>query len=386
MSGPDTFDIIAFPNAGNSFSNSNRTVVIAQPTPITGGCFGMAQLVEGKNSGKNYIEITPNVLTTTGGQLTSVGVVPSWGASSGGLVFAGYWGGSAAACGVRYDLNGNIWYKSTTFPWGTFTGWTAGDTIGVELDFVTPALSFRVNGGAWNTVTGSMATFIANGSSVYPCVGSGGANAQFTINTGQIPFVFTPPAGFTAGWPNTTAGTYFGSFATNGQGPNQGVVGVSSVVVSPYVASYTGNVTALQFAPNGAWTLPPGADPIIAVMYDATGGGGAPGTLLGSTSAGVGASAGVITYTFASPIPVVSGTTYYLGVLVDGQSGGTTNFVCQPLYTGQVGSYTVGATYPTPPPTFGSGATRDYSFPAIAMATPTPPPPVVSGNSFAEII
>ena len=348
MSTPDTWDTDAYVTAGCSFSNGNRTVLCPASNAAV-------QTLEGKRSGKFYVEITCNFV---GSSLAGVVLNNSCGAHPPGL-FEGF--GLLNTNTVLYRSDGNIYFHSELSPWGTAATWTTGDVIGLQFDFTTPQFSVNKNGGAWTQVTGAMAAAIGNGCHAYPLVG--GPSAEFTINTGQIPFVYTVPAGFTGGWPNTTAGTYFGTFAPQDVGSDNPVTG-NNVIVSPYVAPYTGTILKLVVAPIGVFDNLTAAG----VVYDATGAGGTPGALLGSTTSVAGtAPAGEITFTFSSPISVTMGTTYYLGFL----NGTTTGRFYWPWNgvsgSAGIGNYFVPSTFPTIPESIRKRHTGELQTPGHSL-------------------
>lgn len=369
----DTFDTDAYVGSGNVFSNSNRTVAFPN------AAINNAQTLTGKSAGKWYVEVTVN--SSTSGQ-TAVGVMPSTG-SGGNSGTYNNWGEFASGAGVKWVSDGRVYCLSEILEFADWASWASGDILGIAVDCTTPLLTFYKNGALQGTVTGAQGTaqFLSHNSQLFPVVGSSVAS-QFTINTGQSMFSYSPPDGtYTSGWPSSGA-TYFGTFAANGNGQNDAVSAVNTVVVSPYVCGYDGFVSQIQIPTTGGF-----GGNAAGVIYDATGAGGTPGTLLASSTVLAPGSAppGVFIFNLASGVPVSNGTTYYLGVALGSPQTGTVNYVCSPASTVSApNAYYKAITYPTIPGTFGTPTGRhNWSIPAIASGAVNP---TSIPHSFGQII
>lgn len=133
----------------------------------------------GKSSGKWYWEVTWTAVASAHlmvGAGTASAPSNTWTPAGQGAFF--------------YSIANNPY---TTLPFsGTNRGYGGGAVIGFALDMDARTLTHYVNGLQGATVTGLPAT------EVYPMIAYAHGNVV-TINAGQEPFAYTPPAGFQAG-------------------------------------------------------------------------------------------------------------------------------------------------------------------------------------------
>ena len=273
--------------------------------------------VEGKSSGLWCVE----AYCVAGGGYDAFGVTSSCGI--GGFIGATGGAGRTGQSGIGYKQDGDINYDRLYLigqnPIRTWGRWGTGDYLYIALNLNLKVLAFRINGGPWLGLTNTADPVTGAGCiplSSYPIYGDGNywpcasfiQNAEYRFNFGQSPFAYPAPAGFTAGWTNTGK-AQFGS--TLNCGVNS-YTPTPELCVSPYVATFNGTITTLQSEGNDSATTS-----AIGLVYDSDGAGGGPGTLLAKSS---GASLtpwpGYVTYALTSPLAVVAGHTYYLGVLV----------------------------------------------------------------------
>jgi hypothetical protein len=354
----DKFDTDSVATAGITFSNGNLTA-LGGSTALANSA--IAQSLEGKKSGLWYVEFTCNAVS---GNVDGVGVVNSIGLGQG---FIGDDGSPARTWG--YFTNGNVVFNAAAATAVNNTTYGAGDVIGLAIDLTNKRIWFRKNTGSWIGTSGTpnpatntggfdLTNLVANSARVYPAVNNSGALAKFTANFGTTGFTGSAPSGFTGGWTNTTAGTYFGSFATTGNNGN--ALGVAAPpagdkAVSKYTATISGNVTSVVFAFQAS------ANSNKGVIYADSA--GAPGALLGvSTNTVTGLGEQIFTFT---GVAVVSGTAYWFG---------TTNVVGEasikspPLTNGIL--FNTGP-YSSPSNPFGaSPSTSNFRYPAIINVSP----------------
>jgi hypothetical protein len=360
----DTFDTDSVATAGITFSGGNLTALGASGTGLTSS--SIAQSIEGKTAGKWYVEFTCVAIS---GNVDGVGLVSSEGINSSN----GFLGSDPVNLGWAAYTNSHITNGNATVTSVNQFTYGAGDVIGVAIDLDNKRLWFNKNGsGTWvgtsgtpnpatNTSGFDLTNLIAVGRA-YPAANLSGALAKFTANFGATSFTGTVPSGFTGGWTNTTAGTYFGTFATTGHGG--AVVSAppaNDKAVSKYTATLSGSVTSVIFAFNQAAG---GASSTKGVIYADSA--GAPGALLGvSTNTVSGLGEQILTF---SGVTVTSGTSYWFGMSnVTGNSG-----IYSPPQTNGVQFNTGPVASPTNP--FGaSPSTANWRYPAIInVAPPTP--------------
>jgi hypothetical protein len=351
----DTFDTDPVPTTGITFSNGNLTA-LGGTTSLSFSA--MAQTIEGKKAGKWYVEFTCNAVS---GNVDGVGVTNSSAGYSGGFL------GSDAGATWGYFTNGNVVNGNSAVGAVNNTTYGAGDVIGVAIDLDNNKIWWRKNTGSWigtsgtpnpatNTSGFSATNLMANNMRAYPIVNNSGAAAKFTANFGAASFTGTVPSGFTSGWTNTTAGTYFGSFANTGHGGSSGNTSAppaNDKAVSKYTATLTGSVSSVIFTFNGS-----GANATKAVIYADSS--GAPGALL-SVSTNTLTGVGEKEFTF-SGVSVTSGTAYWFGVVM---GAGTSGINCPPLTNGIL--YNSGPSTAAPSNPFGTGTTANFRYPALIM-------------------
>lgn len=364
----DTFDTDAGIVAnGVVFSNGNLTATGSAPfTSIFSS--GIAQAIEGKKSGKWYVEFTLNVAS---GNTDGCGVVSSWG--SRGFIGNFDSAGPSGDVGWGYYTNQNVAHLGVAVTAVNNTTYGAGAVIGIAIDLDNGRAWWRLNTGSWigtagtpnpatNTNGFDISFLLTNNCRVYPAVNLSGATAKWTANFGASAFTGTVPSGFTAGWTNTTAGTYFGTFATSGRSSAVSTPAINDKAGSPYIATFSGLVAS--------FTIPftTSVVDLKGLIYDATGVGGLPGAQLGiSTNTIMSGTYGEQTFIF-SGVNVVLGATYWFGVVSDSGSNATIGI---PFTSGIASN---AGTYASPTNPFGASPTvTNNRIPIMVFAGAAPP-------------
>jgi hypothetical protein len=186
-------------SGGLIFSNSNRTVTGATPL-ASGSCKGKRNR---GTSGRYYFEIKANVVTTSGIDNESAGLVDS--AWVGGF---GCIGSDADSVGIVAAPSATAYVVLTNSGGiGSFSAApTNGDVFGFAVDGtgVDTEIWFSLNGlwlgtGTTTFPTGSPdLTWGAVASSALWPGTTNDSTSTHTLNTGQQTFAHTPPAGFVA--------------------------------------------------------------------------------------------------------------------------------------------------------------------------------------------
>jgi hypothetical protein len=320
----DTFDPDAFVQSGHALSGGN--LVVTQTSSIVGSS---AQTVEGKSAGKWYMEFTDGPDASTG---KLFGLCPVWG------YLGGFGPGNGPASttpnndtGWGYKSNGAVQAFQANQTSVNATTYANGNVVGMAIDIDNKRLWFRNSAGTWIGTSGTpdpatntggfdITLELYGGGLIYPCVFMLQNTEAFTANFGASGFTYTPPSGFTAGWTNMTAGTYFGTLTSNTYftGVNGYTIAQNIKAASPYVSTLTGNLSSLKVPINNGWTVP--SYTWEAQIYAADGVGGLPGTRLG-TSASQASTGGLLSFPFTG-VSVVSGTTYWFSIDTNGAAGG----------------------------------------------------------------
>jgi hypothetical protein len=371
----DTFDTDSVATAGITFTNGNLT---AQPgAGFSGTLCAVAQTLEGKKNGKWYVEFTLVAVSgIAGGE--GVGVVNSWGISANATVNGAYVGGGgnisflpSQDMGWAYYISGSVDWKGANQAGVNKNTFTAGDVIGVAIDLDNGRIWWRKNTGLWVGTTGTpdpgtntngfdISHLTSNGCRVYPAINMSGSSAKFTANFGASAFTGSVPSGFNAGWTNTTAGTYFGTFACAGKGSSSANAPANnSKAVSKYTSTFTGPLGSI---------IMPFAGSVVKdvnfVAYDDTGVGGLPGALLGvSTNSIASGVYGENTFLFSGP-NVILGNSYWFGPNSSRNPLTTENICCVVAQTSGLARNT--GSYPTASNPFGAAPTiQNFRYPML---------------------
>lgn len=364
----DTLDTDSVSTAGVTFTNANLTAQISTST------HSVVQSLEGKKSGKWYVEFTVNTTSASLG----VGLIPAWGVLStflGGTGSAGSPNGDAGWAYYNNTPSGLVENVGTAQTAVNLATYTTSDVIGMAVDLDNGRVWWRKNTGSWVGTSGTpnpatntggfdISNLLTGGCRVYIGFDASVSGTKLTLNAGGSAFTGAVPSGFTAGWTNTTAGTYFGTLATSSNLANNTLVNTppqNDKAVSPYTATLTGSLTSIVIPFSGATV-----SDLKGVIYDATGVGGLPGALLGVSSNTIAAGAyGEKPFLF-SGVGIVSGTKYWPGVVSDSVSSGTQNVTICPALTSGI-AFNSG-TYASPTNPFGaSPSTANFRYPILAF-------------------
>jgi len=146
---------------------------------VTSAGYNSVRATLSKSTGKWYWEVLCN--------LTGNGAV---GLATSGLNLNGGIGVTTTSIGWRLPDNAVI-YNSTSL--GAYGAFVAGDVIGLAIDADAATIKWYKNG----VYFGSTSTSIS--APLFPAVALDVSAGTFTANFGALPFIYTPPAGYTAG-------------------------------------------------------------------------------------------------------------------------------------------------------------------------------------------
>jgi len=165
-----------YANNGNGTTISNGNL---QATTGSTGTYGKVPSTLGMVTGKWYWETTIVAIGSGANVGLGDGSPPS-----GSFGLGGYAGE------LSYTSNGNKYINAVSTSYGA--SYTTGDVIGAAYDADAGSITFYKNNTSQGVITGLSGTkFAAVGS-------SGGTSPQYTVNFGQQPFNYTPPANFVA--------------------------------------------------------------------------------------------------------------------------------------------------------------------------------------------
>ena len=156
---------------GNTLSEANLKIVASASSSATRGTISVS-------SGKWYWEVTFNGGTNNAVMIgISDATVPitssNWQSTDG-------W--------YYYGFNGNTYTSPSTYAYGA--SYTTNDVIGVALDSDAGTLTFYKNGVSQGVAFTGLTDKLLG-----PNIGAGGATQTVSLNFGQRPFAYTPPAG-----------------------------------------------------------------------------------------------------------------------------------------------------------------------------------------------
>jgi hypothetical protein len=146
-----------------------------------------------------------------------------------------YTGANASGWGFNSN-GGTIYNNGSSTAYGSSA--SVNDIVGVAFDADTGKLYFSVNGtfqNSGNPVTGTNPAYTVSADTYYPSIGDGSGASTLTasMNFGQRPFAYTPPAGFlslcTTNLPSPTVlqgDDYFNPVLYTGNGGTQSITGV----------------------------------------------------------------------------------------------------------------------------------------------------------------
>jgi hypothetical protein len=360
----DTFDTDSTSFPGITFSGGNLVATCAAGPSLSNQA--VAWSMQGKSSGKYYVEMTCGGLS---GNQDCVGLVPAYG------IHGGFVGDDSLGNGSwGYYNTSKIVYQGSTQTAVNLSTYTTGDIIGIAIDLDNKKIWWNKNGGSWigtagtpnpatNTGGFDITMLVATGIA-FVVAGLSGSGSKFTANFGATAFSGSVPAGFTSGWSNTSAGTYFGSLGNSGYLsvnlaiPNGS--GTGNMSVSKWTSTLTGSLTSVNM------TMRSSSNTCKCVIYDATGAGGGPGALLGVSTA-ESPIVGLTNFPF-SGVSVSNGTVYWIGVIVSGGNGA----IDSPGLSG--GTQNLASTYATPANPFGapgSASAGRYPMQAFVLTSST---------------
>jgi hypothetical protein len=166
-----------------TISNTGLRVVTASGESCAASTLSMT-------TGKWYFEASCTGNVTTG---SAVGIAQAATFTSANNMYEGANRGYGYYGGGSPGIYTNVLGSGNQAPYGA--SWTTGDTIGCAFDADIGTLQFFKNGvsqGVYPGVVTNIEYRFAVGE------GEGAATASFNVNFGQLPFIYTPPAGFNA--------------------------------------------------------------------------------------------------------------------------------------------------------------------------------------------
>jgi hypothetical protein len=363
----DTLDTDSIATAGITFSAGNLAALGGGTSLVSSG---IAQTLEGKKSGKWYVEFTCNAVS---GNTDGVGLL-----SSNNLGGNGFIGDDFHSQGWGFYTNSHVVNGTASVTAVNNTTYGAGDVIGIAIDLTNKKVWFRKNTGSWIGTSGTpdpatntngfdLSNILSSNKRCYVAINNSGTTAKFTANFGASTFTGTVPTGFTAGWTNTTAGTYFGTFARLGPGQqNFNTLPAGDIGLSKYVSTVTGKVTAITSTFNIAGgTI---STTRVAIYADSS---GAPGALLGLSTgqAGDGTGFGEIVWSFAN-ISVTAGTAYWIGFVLVSTASQAPEIYCSALTNGIL-MIANASTFPAANNPYGSStSSANFRLPFLISVTP----------------
>lgn len=159
------------------------------------GADGGARATLGKSSGKHYFEATLTDGSAPNGD-TSIGF------ATGSLTFPQVGNG---ALGAILYLSGNLWVNGSNVRTSATSGFGAGTTVGVAVDFAIPKMWVTIDGVTWSGGSGTP-TLGTGGDAplagtLYPvCTGTAAGINSWTANFTSTGLVHGMPAGGFSAW------------------------------------------------------------------------------------------------------------------------------------------------------------------------------------------
>jgi hypothetical protein len=165
-----------------------------------GGC----RATHAESSGKYYFELTLNAMLSGDN-----GVGIALGSASLSTI-----GTDATGSCVIFG-SGNIWFNGSNQ--GNYLSSFGSETpvnMGIAVDCGNAKIWFRLNGGNWNGNSSAnpatdtdgfdIGALFPSGTPIYPCAASNQNDSDICVaNFGESAFTYTPPSGFTTGWPGS---------------------------------------------------------------------------------------------------------------------------------------------------------------------------------------
>ena len=196
----------------STLSNGNLTATYGTNFSWAYGSIGIP------NNAKTYIEYTVNSYTSTG---------------NGWIGFS-----DVASIGVYFGVtvNGSVYIGNGSYNVNDSPGFATGDILGFAVDRIGNTLTLYKNGSQVYNV--ALAYGITSSTVLLPAVWTRAPGDRVTLNAGQRPWAYAPPAGFTAlttkNFARLTAGTpaanpnqYFDTVTYTGTGATQSITGLN---------------------------------------------------------------------------------------------------------------------------------------------------------------
>lgn len=172
---------------------------------MRGGFGGMGEVTQWVSSGKPYAELTIDTMPAYV-QWGVGGVNYRASPADGTLV-----GNTTDSYALELEVTNNYIRNNSVAVAAGLGGGSAGVVLQIALDMDNNRVWFGRNNTFYdngNPGAGTSPTYTGLPALVRMCFGSSGASGRFSLNTGQRPFVYTPPSGFgalnTANLPATT--------------------------------------------------------------------------------------------------------------------------------------------------------------------------------------
>ena len=255
------------------------------------------------NSGKWYWEDTA---VTNGGSVSWLGISPDngiWRTASNAVLY-----------GYFYESNGNKYIANSGTAYGAT--YTAGDVIGIALDFTNNQITFYKNNVSQGAISITPGSYFPSNGVFHSWVvdanfGQGGQSGLTYDSASGGYFKYTPPSGFkalsTANLPAptiTVPKNYFDAVTYTGTG---------------VASSYGSNLAYFTSTGTTTWTVPQGVTS-VSVLAVAGGGGGGGGNTASTVGNGGGGGGGGVVYN--SSYSVTPGQIITVAVGAGGSAGG----------------------------------------------------------------
>jgi hypothetical protein len=186
----DDIDVGVFWNPADKHANIEIIGLLKTALCTSSSAFRLVRATLARSSGKYYFEVR---MVGSGAGDTMIGVATS------ALGTSNYPGSSSTSWGF-YQLNGNKYHNGSGASYGT--GWsTAGEVIGVAVDFTAGKIWFSKNGtfqASGNPAAGTGEAFTSVAGTLFPALAAYDNGRKFEGRFKASELAYSPPSGFSA--------------------------------------------------------------------------------------------------------------------------------------------------------------------------------------------